>query len=150
VRVPTADGDVVGCLVPTNGNNFDADELSYRAAYERDEGRTLGFVEALASLIPVGTEAYLRLTSTAVQALNLSLARGDRSKDLLCVRINVPTVEDPEPGKVYVSCVQKPILARSDVNDMSSATYAVDPWDLALDKPDGQEAVAALVSGPQP
>ena len=102
----------------------------------------------LQNLIPVGTEAFLRLHSSAVQALNLNLARGDREKDLLSVRINVPTVEAPQPGKVYVSCVQKPILARSDVNDVSSATYAVDPWDLVLDKPESQDAVVSLVSGP--
>ena len=98
----------------------------------------------------MGTEAYLRLSSSAIKDLKLSLSRGDRNKDLLCVRINVPTVEDPQPGKVYVACVQKPILARSDVNDVSSVTYAVDPWDLVLEKPETQEAVASLVSGPQP
>jgi hypothetical protein len=42
------------------------------------------------------------------------------------------------------------ILARSDVNDVSSATCAVDPWDLMLEKPETQEAVSALVSGPSP
>ena len=108
------------------------------------------FVETLRDLIPVGTEAFLRLGSSAVQDLGLNLARGDKEKDLLCERINVPTVESPEPGKVYVSCLQKPILARSDVNDVSSATYAVDPWDLVLEKPETQEAVSSLVSGPSP
>ena len=143
-------GDKVGCVVPTGGKNFDPDDCTYRVLVDRDETVSQDFTETLRGLIPVGTEAFLRLGSSAVQDLRLNLARGDRDKDLLCVRFNVPTVENPDPGKVYVSCLQKPILARSDVNDVSSATYAVDPWDLVLDKPASQEAVPSLVSGPAP
>lgn len=142
--------NAVGCIVPVGGSNFDPDDCTYHVLVDREETVEKDFVETLRDLIPVGTEAFLRLGSSAVQDLGLNLARGDKEKDLLCVRINVPTVESPEPGKVYVSCLQKPILARSDVNDVSSATYAVDPWDLVLEKPESQEAVSSLVSGPSP
>ena len=142
--------NAVGCIVPVGGSNFDPDDCTYHVLVDREETVEKDFVETLRELIPVGTEAFLRLGSSAVQDLGLNLARGDKEKDLLCERINVPTVESPEPGKVYVSCLQKPILARSDVNDVSSATYAVDPWDLVLEKPETQEAVSSLVSGPSP
>lgn len=48
------------------------------------------------------------------------------------MRLNVPTVADPEPGKAYVTYVMRPTVAHTEISEITSATVAVDPWDLAL------------------
>ena len=109
--------------------------------------RKLHFLKVLERLIPVGTEVYVLLKSPTVVELNLQISRTDRSREYLAGRLNVPTVEKPEPGKIYVTCIQKPILARSDASDVSCVTLVLDPWDAVLDLPDGVLCVPNLITG---
>ena len=55
-------------------------------------------------------------------------------------------MEDPEPGKVYVTCMQKPVLARTDASEISCVTLVLDPWDLELEAEDPSDVVRYLVS----
>lgn len=146
----------IACIVPPppseNGpapeTNFSYSDCSYSILYRRDTPpRKLHFFKTLRRLIEVGTEVFVLLKSPTVAALGLQIARTDRSREYLSGRLNVPTVEAPEPGKIYVTCMQKPILARSDASDVSCVTLVLDPWDAVLDLPDGASPVKHLIAG---
>ena len=127
--------NVLGCIVPPAGgqqkNNFNAEQCGYNVVVDRDGPlRRMHFAKVIERLVPVGVEVLVDLHSDEVKALGLNIGRQDRDKQFLLARLNVPTVENPEPGKVYVSCLQKPIFARSDVNDSSSVTLAISPWNI--------------------
>jgi hypothetical protein len=151
-------GRELACVVPPpkeeqatsvgNPTNFLASDCSYYIlAREGTPARKLHFYKVLRRLVEVGRELFVRLQSPGVQKLNLPLARIDRSKEFLCGRLNVPTMEHPEPGKVFVTCLQKPVFARTDASDIACVTLALDPWDIALDLPEGASAAKTLASG---
>lgn len=151
-----ADGSrEIACVVPDPAStdpapcNFSHADCSYWILYREGVApRKLHFYKVLKRLIDVGTEVYVKLKSPAVQALALQVPRTERSREYLSGRLNVPTVENPVPGKIYVTCMQKPILARSDASDMACVTLVLDPWDVALDLKENEPVVRHLVSGP--
>ena len=96
----------------------------------------------LETLLPVGTEVFVKLASQP----QLRVSSGEAARPLLSARLNAPTVEDPEPGKVYVTCMQKPVLARTDASEISCVTLVLDPWDLELEAEDPSDVVRYLVS----
>ena len=148
-------GREIACIVPDPAgteagptNNFSASDCSYWILHREDAPpRKLHFYKILKRLIPVGTEVYVKLKSPAVQALGLQVPRTERSREFLSGRLNVPTVESPVAGKIYVTCMQKPILARSDASDVSCVTLVLDPWDAVLDVKEDEPVVRNLVSG---
>jgi hypothetical protein len=157
VENKTAEGGrEIACIVPPPAeedqpaptSNFSASDCMYSILYREGlPSRKLHFLKVLERLIPVGTEVYVLLKSPTVVELNLQISRTDRSREYLAGRLNVPTVEKPEPGKIYVTCIQKPILARSDASDVSCVTLVLDPWDAVLDLPDGVLCVPNLITG---
>jgi len=129
-------------------SNFSPVDCSYWIlAREGVPPRKLHFHKVLRRLVEVGREVFVRLNSPGVQAMGLQLMRCDRSKEFLCGRLNVPTVERPEPGKVFVTCLQRPVFARSDASDIACLTLELNPWDVALDLPMGSEAAKTLMGG---
>ena len=144
VRVETRDGEArVGCLVPTDGCNYIAHDCSYMAVCRPGGARKrLHFAKVLETLLPVGTEVFVKLASQP----QLRVSSGEAARPLLSARLNAPTVEDPEPGKVYVTCMQKPVLARTDASEISCVTLVLDPWDLELEAEDPSDVVRYLVS----
>lgn len=144
--------DKIGCIVPQEGeqqqNNFGSELCSYNVVVEKNAApRRMHFTKVIERLIPVGTQVLVDLRSEEVKTLGLNIGRQDRDKHYLLARINVPIVETPVPGKVYVSCLQKPIFARSDVNDSSSVTLAVAPWDIKFADGAEEDSVKSLVIG---
>jgi len=142
----------IGCIVPPAGgdqkNNFCPEQCSYNVVVEKDAPpRRMHFTKVIERLVPVGIEVLVDLQSDEVKALGLNIGRQDRDKQYLLARLNVPPMENPEPGKIYVSCLQKPIFARSDVNDSSSATFAVNPWNIKCAEGVEEDAVKFLVVG---
>lgn len=130
-------------------SNFSPGRSSYYIlAREGVPPRELHFYKVLKRLVEVGREVFVKLRAPRVEKLGLHLARTDRSKDYLCGRLNVPTVERPEPGKVFVTCLQRPAFARSDTGDIASVTLVLDPWEVALDLPADAYAAKHLVTGP--
>lgn len=151
-----AGGREIACIVPPPPqedqpaplSNFSPSDCMYSILFHQGvPSRKLHFLKALKRLIPVGTEVFVLLKSPAVEALALQISRTDRSREYLAGRLNVPTVEAPEPGKIYVTCMQKPILARSDASDVSCVTLVLDPWDAVLDLPEGAAYVKNLITG---
>ena len=105
------------------------------------------FIEVIKNIIPVGTEIYIKLRSEPIEAMNLEMSRTDRSKELLKCRLDVPQTNQPNPLKVHVACLRKPLLARNDSNSMTVQRLEVDPWDIQLDAPDPSQVVQHLVCG---
>lgn len=139
---PEVQAEVVGAA-PTN---FSPGRFSYYIlAREGVPARELHFYKVLKRLVEVGREVYVKLRAERVEQMNLQLARIDRAKDYLCGRLNVPTVEQPEPGKVFVTCLQRPVFARSDASDIACVTLVLNPWEVALDLPAGESAAKNLV-----
>ena len=146
----------LACIVPpptTEGGlppetNFSPSDCSYSILSRQGvPARKLHFFKALNRLVPVGTEVFVLLRAPGVQALGLQLTRTDRNREFLSGRLNVPTVKTPEPGKIYVTCMQKPILARSDASDVSCTTLVLDPWEAVLDVPEDASPVKYLITG---
>ena len=107
------------------------------------------FMDALAALVDVGRLLFIRLESDNVSALQLGIREADRGKQFLSARLNVPTVEVPEHGKLYVTVMQKPLHAGSNVAEISSVNLALDPSDLVLNLPENDnKTVEFIVSGP--
>jgi len=144
--VPPPQEEAANSLGPPT--NFVPGDCSYFIlARQGVPPRKLHFYKVLRRLIEVGREVFVRLTAPGVKRLDLQLARTDRSKEFLSGRLNVPTVEHPEPGKVFVTCLQKPVFARTDASDIACVTLVLDPWDIALDLPDGAAAAKTLAAG---
>ena len=144
--VPLPEEEQAKCSIPST--NFSPSDCSYWIlAREGVPPRKLHFHKILRRLVEVGREVFIRLNAPGVQKLRLQIARTDRSKEYLCGRLNIPTVEHPEPGKVFVTCLQKAIFARSDASDIACLTLALDPWDVALDLPEGAYAAKTLATG---
>ena len=146
-------GREAACIVPspeatgTPAPLFCPDECSYWIlSREGVPPRKLNFLKILERLIPVGEMVYVKLRAPGVEALGLQTLRTERSREYLAGRLNVPTVEDPVPGKLYVTCMQKPVLARSDASDMACITLVLDPWEVALDIKEGEPVVTYLVT----
>jgi len=155
VEVPHSSGErAVGCIVPKPDSDESPvpmfcphDDCSYYVlSREGVPAKKTHFHKALRRLIPVGTEVYVRLKAPAVAAMGLQTLRTERSREFLSGRLNVPTVVAPEQGKVYVTCMQRPILARSDASDMACVTLVLDPWDIALELAEGEPAASYLVA----
>lgn len=144
-------GREVACIVPkpdsADNSMFCPNTCSYWAlARPNTPPKDMHFLKVLKRLIPVGTEVFVKLKSPGVEALSLQVLRTERSREYLSGRLNVPTVEDPLPGKIYVTCMQKPILARSEASDMTCLTLVLDPWDVALDIKEGEPVCKFLVN----
>ena len=133
----------IGCIVPTQNCNFIDNDCSYMVLFQNGaRPKRMHFAKVLESLIPVGTEVFVKLASQP----HLNIAVGERLRPLLSGRLNAPTVEAPEPGKIYVTCMQKPALARNDVSDVSCITLILDPWDVLLEAEDPTEVVRFLMA----
>lgn len=130
-------------------SNFSPGDCSYYIlSREGVPPRKLHFYKVLRRLVEVGREVFVKLRAPRVAQMGLHLARIDRAKDYLCGRLNVPTVEQPEPGKVFVTCLQRPVYARSDASDIACVTLVLDPWEVALDLPADAFAAKSLATGP--
>lgn len=130
-------------------SNFSPGSFSYYVlAREGVPPRELHFYKVLKRLVEVGREVFVKLKAPRVEKLGLHLARIDRTKEYLCGRLNAPTVEHPEPGKVFVTCLQRPAFARSDASEIACVTLVLNPWEVALDLPADAFAAKALVTGP--
>jgi len=143
VPPPQEEQALTGAALPSN---FSPDDCSYWIlAREGVPPRKLHFHKVMRRLVEVGREVFVRLGSPVVMALGLQLMRSDRSKEFLHGRLNVPTVEHPEPGKIFVTCLQRPLFARSDASDIVCVTLELNPWDVALDLPEGSAAAKTLM-----
>jgi hypothetical protein len=151
-------GRELACIVPPpeeeqaaaagTRTNFVPSDCSYWIlAREGVPPRKLHFYKVLKRLVEVGREVFIKLNAPGVAKLGLQLLRTDRSKEYLSARLNVPIVEHPEPGKVFVTCLQQAMFARSDANDIACITLALDPWEVALDLPEGAGAARTLAAG---
>ena len=149
VAIPREDGShEIGLLIPHgNGCNFNQENLSYKILTGQGTTRSISFMEVFSHLIPAGTEVYLDTKSRTVQALGLEFNQGDLPKHHLHCRLNVPPTADPDPLKVHIVCLCKPLLANSGTTAVGSERFQVDPWDLRLasDPVDPHQVISHLV-----
>ena len=137
------EGHDIACIIPVQNGNFIDNDCSYMVLFNSERPpKRMHFAKVLEALIPVGTEVFVKLESQP----HLNIAVGERRRPLLSGRLNAPTVEAPEPGKIYVTCMQKPALARNDVSDISCVTLILDPWDVLLEAEDPTEVVRFLLA----
>ena len=123
VWVKQNDAETIACLICGNaGSNFSPDTCTYTALVLATEVLDVFFKTVLDDLIKVGTSLFLGGETV-----------GLADSVLLQVRLNVPNVKQPEQGKVYVTYIEKPIIADRDTFSVMSKTVAVDPWDLRLE-----------------
>jgi len=151
VRLRNQSGDCVGCLIEheTYKSNFNPESCSYEALWGREgECIILNVLRTYENLIPVGTQLFLLLNSANGSRLKASLTTADQNKPLLAVRLNVPTSLKPVEGKLYITCIKKSMLARSDTADMTSLSMAVDPWEVVLEPGEGQGVAQWLTNKP--
>ena len=79
------------------------------------------------ALIPIGEVLYLDM-SVIQEARYRDQGAGGK---VLYTRLNVPHVKDPEPGKLYVTCLHQPKSARGrSLRSATCITLAVNPWDV--------------------
>lgn len=122
---------VLGCLVPQENSEdlFDSNGCVYRALIDADlQVATLFFLDVLKeALVPVGEVLYLDMSVIEEERYR---RQGEGGKVLL-TRLNVPHVKDPEPGKLYVTCLHQPKSARGrSMRSATCITLAVNPWDV--------------------
>lgn len=141
----------VGCLTECQeyASQFNPEDCSYSCVYsEEGDLASLHFSLAFEALIQVGTQLYLKLDSPSAAQVMDKVRAQDRDKPLLAVRLNVPTTQFPEKNKLYVTCLRRAVLARSDMADVGSLTIAVDPWELLAEPGAGQAFVPWLTNRP--
>lgn len=128
----------MACLALTNpserryddtGLNFSPVECTYQVrSGSATHAVHLSFEKVLRDLIPMGTVLHLRVTPALASQLPTRWADAQKVQ----VRLNVPPTETPVPGKVHVTYILRPSVARVDTTEVASVTVAADPWDLSL------------------
>jgi hypothetical protein len=139
----------VACIVPyTTGSNFSPGSLCYRAKLTEEKIIEVFAHEVITKLIPVGTEVFVRLYNDRVRRLveNKLPRPSDRARNFLSARLNIPTIAEPEPGKVYVSCILKAATVRHDAACAGTLTLVLNPWEISLVVDEEEERVPNLVS----
>lgn len=84
--------------------------------------------EALQSLVKVGTAMYLN--AEVIQ--DERFGHASRKGMYLETRLNVPTMNIPAEGKLYVTGIYKRSRTRTRVASVSAVTFAVNPWDVVM------------------
>jgi hypothetical protein len=122
----------LGCLVrhPETDTQFHHPTMHYQALVAKDNSLAyVFFTDALRGLVPVGTVMYLRMGVIDDERFILPPDREDR---FLLTRLNVPCVEEPEVGKLYVTALHKRFRPRGQADPPVAETFPVNPWDVIL------------------
>lgn len=121
--------EVVGCLIkfPDLDSQFDHNTGNYQALVDSDNSIVhVFFKHAIRSVIPIGTVMYLNIEVIQDQRFS----RAARNGKYLLTRLNVPNIDVPVQGKVYVTAAYRTNGPRSRALASSSVTFEVNPWDL--------------------
>lgn len=121
--------ETIGCLVkhPELNSQFDHNTGNYQALVTSDNDVVqVFFKHVIQSIIPVGTVLYLNLD--VIQDHRTS--RASRAAKYLFTRLNVPNVDVPVQGKIYVTASYRRHGPRSRGLAASCITFEVNPWDV--------------------
>ena len=130
----------VGVVVPAGqaeaglaDSNFDPDTLRYSVVFEEGEVAHVGPVEILPRLAHIGVALWLRPHSPPWESLRPAFPHYVQPADVdhtaVRVRLNVPSVPSPDPSKLYVSVIHRPVHS-PNATMFTARTLEVDPWDL--------------------
>lgn len=132
IGTDAAPEQALGCLVkhPETDTLFHHPTMHYQALVGKDNSVAyVFFTDALRSLVPVGTVMYLRMDVIDDERF---IQPPDRESLFLLTRLNVPSVEEPEEGKLYVTALHKRFRPRGQADPPVSETFPVNPWDVIL------------------
>lgn len=129
--------------------NYDPVRFGYHA--QIDEGQTV-FMDTMTThdrLIRPGSVMWVRPQSQTWEDLRdkFPVVHCDPDEDTrhLRVRLNIPCVQAPEEGKLYVTILQKRANA-SQVQDCSYRHVCVDPWEVLVEKPEDCAEIKELLA----
>jgi hypothetical protein len=151
-------GGSVGCIVPhatrklleetgvplegVRVHNYNHFEHCYYALTDVDgELKALSVLDTFGKLISPGTFLWIRPETAAWEALcsqftvDASLSQEALRQRAVRVRLNVPHVPNPEPGKVYVTVIHKCGGATHKL-DFGFKHLVLDPWELTDIQPE--------------
>jgi hypothetical protein len=119
----------LGCLVrnPETNTLFHHPTLHYQALVDADNTvLDVFFLDALHSLVPVGTIMYLRMEVIDDDRFT----QRPRDGKFLVTRLNVPNASEPVEGKIYVTALFKRNRTRAQEAFSVAVTFPVNPWDV--------------------
>lgn len=129
VGTETEPQETIGSLLkyPEIGSQFDHNTGNYQALVDSDNNVVqVFFKHVVQSVIPVGTILYLKME--VIQDHRFS--RAARAGKFLFTRLNVPNIDTPVQGKVYVTASYRRNGPRSRALATACVTFEVNPWDL--------------------
>ena len=134
----------IGCIIKNNGAEFNFDhrieKLVYNVLVGANEVAEVSFEETLSSLLPIGTVLYVVMnvlgSARLISAHRAAIHRGR----LLKVRLDVPDVQFPVDGKVFVTYTETACSGNTTCN-----TVQVNPWDLHLESSVSSDSLAVRV-----
>lgn len=121
--------EAIGCLIkyPETGAQFDHHTGNYQALVSAEQLVVqVYFKHVIPSLIPIGTVLYLNME--VIQDHRFS--RAARTGKYLFTRLNVPIVDTPVQGKLYVTASYRRNGPRSRALATACVTFEVNPWDV--------------------
>lgn len=121
--------ETIGCLIkyPELGSQFDHNTGNYQALVTSDNSVVqVFFKHVIQSIIPVGSVLYLRMEVIE----DHRASRTARAGKYLFTRLNVPNIDVPVQGKLYVTASYRRHGPRSRALAASCITFEVNPWDV--------------------
>lgn len=159
------DGETFGCLVPKSppGGSQDQDDddedhddddcvpsnynhrkTSYNVLVNLEEDLLLlSTLDVLDNLVSPGTFVWIKPGTDAWSKLSMllpftELDQEDANQRMIRGRLNIPTVCNPEHGKVYVTVLQRNAHCMRDA-ELDYRHVVVDPWELSPNEPERKD-----------